>query len=483
MSIKGIRYKGNKEQGQAIVFVIITLVTLIVFIAAVANVGRELSYKIQLQNTADSASMAGAVWEARGLNLIAGLNQGIVLSVELIVIVVSAIAILGVCSATLWWAGIGEACASALPPVLEFANDVIPRLWNTATEMSRLEKKIAQIFPDIVPVAIEVAGGANPDSPLSIPYPYQPSGDVPPPLSPQAISLNVDNGAFGDLIKAIINDISRRLDKIFPLLSKALSVLGKSIDLNALSPDGSISTTFRDSHSYDNYAQAVDANNKAHEPAEAISNVSSIKKIDAGWFYITTYYNRPDPCNNCSVSINKQSPCSKIAWSKDEAPPEKITSNFVNCVVKDCSNGSNKNTGNMVSIPLVEQTFCKFNLNVETTTKTNAPAQLPFPMKLHQRADEFLYIAVATTDLGRKRAPVFISNKSLLKEDKNPWGFIALSQAKPQSLSTKPGDVLLEMDWDAHLTRFTALKAIADQIGSKSVSSVTKWLNDKLILH
>lgn len=483
MSIRGLRFKKNNEHGQTIVFVVITLVTLIIFIAAVANVGRELSYKMQLQNTADSASMAGVVWEARGLNLIAGLNQGIVLSVELIVIIVSAIAILSVCSATLWWAGIGEACASALPAVIEFANDAIPRLWNTAIEMSKMEKKIAQIFPSIVPVAIELASGSNPDSPLSIPFPYQPSGDVPPPLSQQSISLNVDNGEFKDLIKAIINDISKKLDSIFPLLSKALSILGKSIDLNVLSPNGAISTVFRDSHSYDNYPQAVDANNKAHEPTAGISSVSSTKKVDAKWFYVTTYYSEPDPCNNCSTSIIKQSSCDRIAWSKDEPPPEKITSNFINCIVKDCGNVNASNAGSIISIPLKKQTFCKLELNIETTTKTNPPSQLPFPMKLHQRADEFLYMAVATTDLGKKRSPVFISNKDLLKQDQNPWGFIALSQARPQSPSTKPGDVLLEMDWDAHLTRFTALKSIAERLGLKSKNKIINWIDEKMILH
>jgi|YelNatPaOPRAMG01_1025707.scaffolds.fasta_scaffold01958_10 hypothetical protein len=483
MSVKHFRYRDNGQHGQALVFVVITLITLLVFIASVVNVGRELSYKMEMQNTADSASMAGAVWEARGLNLIAGLNQGIILSVELIVILVSAIAILGVCSATLWWAGIGESCAAALPVVLNFANDAIPRLWNTAIEMSNLEKKIVKIFPYMVPAGIELASAANPYSPLSIPYPYRPSDSVPPPLTPEAISLNVDNGTFQDLIKAIMQEISKDIDKVFPLVSQALGLLGKSINLDALSPSGAISTTFKDSHSYDNYPQAVDANTKAHEAADSTDSVIRTKKVDAEWFYITTIYTNPDPCNNCTTQIQSQSPCNKIIWTKDIAPPEKTPSNFVGCVIKDCGNGGGSNIGAAVSVPLREQTFCKLELTVETTSRTRAPAQLPFPMKLHTRADEFLYIAVATTDLGKKKTPVFLTNKDLLPEDKNPWGFIALSQAKPQSPSTKPGDVLLEMDWDAHLTRFTVLHAIARQIGLSSSNSIMKYIDEKLILH
>lgn len=483
MSINRLRYKRDGEQGQAIVFVVITLITLIIFIASVANVGRELSYKMEMQNTADSASMAGAVWEARGLNLIAGLNQGIVLCVELIIIIVAAIAILGVCSATLWWAGIGEACATALPLVLNFANKAIKRLWNTAVEMSNLEKKIAKIFPYTVPVAVEIASGANSNSPVSIPYPYQPSDKVPPPLTPQEISLNVDKGTFQDLIEAIMKEISKTLDKIFPLLSEALGLLGKSIDLSSLSSDGAISTTFKDSHSYDTYTQAVDANNKANEPAGSATDVTSTKKTKAGWFYTTTIYSIPNPCNNCSTYIKSQSMCSKIPWSHTKEPQEDIKSDFTDCMPRDCAGGSRSKSGGLISVPLKEEMFCKLELSVETTTKTSPPSELPFPMKLHPRAEEFLYTAVATTDLGKKRSTVFIRNKNLLPEDKNPWGFIALSQAKPQSPSTKPGDILLEMDWDAHLTRFTAVKAIAEQLGLKSTNSIIKYIDEKLILH
>ncbi len=483
MSIIKFRYSSHGEQGQAIVFVVITLVTLLIFIAAVANVGRELSYKMDMQNTADSASMAGTVWEARGLNLIAGLNQGIVLTVELIIIIVAAIAILAVCSATLWWAGIGEACATALPVVLNFANNAIRRLWNTAVEMSKLEEKIAKNFPYMVPVAVELASGANQNSPISIPYPYQPSDSVPPPLTPQSISLNVEKGNFQDMISAIMKEISKTIDKIFPLLSQALGLLGKAINPGSLSSNGSIATTFNDSHSYDNYPQAVDANTKAHEPAGSVSGVTSTKKVHADWFYITTDYNDPDPCNNCSVSVKKQSSCNKILWNKDEAPTEKISSYFVSCIVKNCGNSSGESAGSAVSTPLKVQDFCRLDLSVKTTTKTSAPSQLPVPMKLHPRAEEFLFMAVATTDLGKKRPPVFISNKNLLPEDKNPWGFVALSQSRPQSPSTKPGDILLEMDWDAHLTRFTALKAIAQQIGLKSSNSIMKYIDEKLILH
>ncbi len=480
MSINTLRHGRQGEHGQAVVFVVITLVTLIVFVAAAVNVGRDLSYKMELQNTADSAAMAGAVWEARGLNLIAGLNQGIVLCVELIVIIVSAIALLTVCAGTLWWAGVGEACTGVLPLVLNYANEAIPRLWNTAKEMSKLEAQIAKIFPVIVPVAVAAASGANPGSPLALTYPWKPSMEAEPPLTSYEISLNVTKGGFKDLIKAVMTDVAKKIDAVFPLLSRVLSVLGESIDMNALSSTGAVRTNARDSHSYDNYSLAVEANRKAHEPAPEINGVTGTKKVEATWFYKTTVYNEPDPCNHCERSIRKQSRCGPMTWSGEKEPPEVIPSGFMNCSPDACASVG---TGKSVSVPLQEKTFCKLDITVVTTTESESPSELPCPMKLHPRAGEFLSIAVAVTDLGNKRPPVFIGNRALLPEERNPWGFIAVSQARPESASTKPGDILLEMDWDAHLTRFTALNAISEQLGMKSTNNVIRWLNDRLILH
>ncbi len=479
MSIARLRYD---EHGQAMVFVVITLITLIIFISAVANVGRELSYKIELQNTSDNASVAGAVWESRGLNLIAGLNQGIVLSVELIILTITAIAVLSVCSATLWWAGIGEACASALPLMVNFARKAIPRLWNTAKELSKLEKKIAEVFPYIVPAAVELASGADTYSPVSITYPYRPSGDVPPPLTPEAISLNVDKGTFSDLIKAIMSDIENKIESISPLLAKAFSKLGKSIDLSALAPNGSVKTSYNDNHSYGDYTDAVNAYNKAKESPSSYPDVSTTKKVDAKWHYITTTFSKPDPCAECTQKVVSKTGCMDISWIKNTAPDEKFLDDFVSCVPEDCSNNPPIQKGVMLNVPLNEKVFCKLDMSIETTTKSKSPSELPLPMKLHERANEFLYIAVATTDLGKKRRPVFISNKTLLPEDKNPWGFLAFSQSKPQSKSTGPGDVLLEMDWDAHLTKFTALRSVSQQLKLKS-SNFINWIDEKLILH
>ncbi|MDJ0780968.1 MAG: pilus assembly protein TadG-related protein [Desulfosarcinaceae bacterium] len=60
--------------GQAILFVVLVLFTLICLIGLTINVGHRVSRKIELQNAADAAAISGAIWIARGLNLISILN-------------------------------------------------------------------------------------------------------------------------------------------------------------------------------------------------------------------------------------------------------------------------------------------------------------------------------------------------------------------------------------------------------------------------
>jgi hypothetical protein len=64
----------RRHDGQALLFVVLVLFTLICFIGLTINVGHRVSSKIELQNAADAAAMSGAIWIARGLNLISILN-------------------------------------------------------------------------------------------------------------------------------------------------------------------------------------------------------------------------------------------------------------------------------------------------------------------------------------------------------------------------------------------------------------------------
>ncbi|MCK4400788.1 Tad domain-containing protein, partial [bacterium] len=62
------------DGGQAAVFAALILLVLVMFVMLVVDVGQLVTWRIRMQNATDSAAMAGAVWQARGLNVIAVLN-------------------------------------------------------------------------------------------------------------------------------------------------------------------------------------------------------------------------------------------------------------------------------------------------------------------------------------------------------------------------------------------------------------------------
>ena len=68
---------GHDDQGgQTIIFIAIVLFALICFFALVVNVGHRVTAKVETQNAADAAVLTGAIWNARGLNIISVLNVG-----------------------------------------------------------------------------------------------------------------------------------------------------------------------------------------------------------------------------------------------------------------------------------------------------------------------------------------------------------------------------------------------------------------------
>ena len=80
---------GRDEGGQSLAFVALVLLVLVAFMAVVVNVGHQVNTKIEIQNSADSAAVSGASWLARGYNLVAGLNQGMVTVVGAIILIIA----------------------------------------------------------------------------------------------------------------------------------------------------------------------------------------------------------------------------------------------------------------------------------------------------------------------------------------------------------------------------------------------------------
>jgi len=68
---------GHDDQGgQTLVFIAIVMFALVCFFALVVNVGDRVTAKVEMQNAADAAVMAGGIWNARGMNMISILNVG-----------------------------------------------------------------------------------------------------------------------------------------------------------------------------------------------------------------------------------------------------------------------------------------------------------------------------------------------------------------------------------------------------------------------
>ena len=80
-----LRRMHEGRDGQALIFVALILFVCICFLAFTINVGHRVSVKIEMQNAADAATMSGALWEARGLNMISILNVGMTECLALII--------------------------------------------------------------------------------------------------------------------------------------------------------------------------------------------------------------------------------------------------------------------------------------------------------------------------------------------------------------------------------------------------------------
>jgi len=77
LKIKYRLYSTHDDQGgQTLIFIAIVMFALVCFFALVVNVGDRISAKVEMQNAADAAVMAGGIWNARGMNMISILNVG-----------------------------------------------------------------------------------------------------------------------------------------------------------------------------------------------------------------------------------------------------------------------------------------------------------------------------------------------------------------------------------------------------------------------
>ena len=70
----------KKSKGQTVILLLVTIPVILLIIYYTLSNGRLIYRKIKLQNAADGAAYTGALWQARGLNVISDLNWALVTS-------------------------------------------------------------------------------------------------------------------------------------------------------------------------------------------------------------------------------------------------------------------------------------------------------------------------------------------------------------------------------------------------------------------
>jgi len=158
------------KNGQVMIFVLAILFVLVLFFLTIPNVTHIVSAKMRTQTAADFGAYSGAIWLARGLNIIACLNIGIrtmyiwIAAISVILVVFSALFAIGFipfCEALqpIAMAVLGiffDPAGTLLPtdPVTAaiYYKEDVKRLYNTARWLSDRIDNIAEVIPDIAMV-------------------------------------------------------------------------------------------------------------------------------------------------------------------------------------------------------------------------------------------------------------------------------------------------------------------------------------------
>lgn len=151
--------------GNAMVFVVLVLFTLVCFLVFTIHVGQRFTNKVEMQNAADAAVISGAIWKARGFNLISILNVTMSECLALIIMFkafdstltltkiahkITLTMYTSACSSGYGAAfcGLAEIVGTAYPPLLaayKVANNVLKRTWKSSKILWKLMKGLKKV--------------------------------------------------------------------------------------------------------------------------------------------------------------------------------------------------------------------------------------------------------------------------------------------------------------------------------------------------
>lgn len=193
--------RGDHGQAAVLLLTCITAVLSLVFAAVyVSYLGAE---KVATANAVDAIALSAATWEARGLNMIAALNDGILQCFRLIR-----------WTCVVWGAMAVAACTGlGLPTFLEYsrrAAQIIRSSWRTARQFAQWSEKIKDAVPFLV--LAETADLSRKLNVTGVLYPFDPRG---PRDHERTLELHLVRSAPISLIDALspIHDAKRKIGK------------------------------------------------------------------------------------------------------------------------------------------------------------------------------------------------------------------------------------------------------------------------------
>lgn len=202
---------GNR--GQAAALFLVTAVLLLSLVFSSVYISHQGILKIASANKVDSIALSAATWEARGLNLIAALNDGVHQCIKLIRWIAAIWAVLAIAAAT----GYGAALFSAYS---DYAEEMIRNVWNRARELAEWADKVKEATPSLV--LAETVSLSRKLEVVGLLSPCNPKGrhDAPDTLElhlkkgkaiglSEALSpiLDLLGSDVGDAVKAVLNPI------------------------------------------------------------------------------------------------------------------------------------------------------------------------------------------------------------------------------------------------------------------------------------
>lgn len=163
--VRQVAFSRSGNRGQATTLFLVTSLVMVSLVYSAAYLSHEGVRRVSSANSIDAIAISAATWEARCLNVIAALNDGVSQCFRLIRWICAVWAALAVAAAT----GVG---IPAFQAYTDYAKVAIRNLWERAREFARWSDRVRAMAPGLVLSEtatlcsrLEVVGVLHPSNP------------------------------------------------------------------------------------------------------------------------------------------------------------------------------------------------------------------------------------------------------------------------------------------------------------------------------